>query len=163
MNSRILFSLLSFAIAAVCPVAAQTAQPVAQPVLSVVVVDTLQRESQARAEFDRITEEFGRVFESRGWPVKVTFERFAANDAPKALELRMFYQGIREEVGEQVFRAWLTLHQNGAKQDFGVIQGRYLPRPGEQVDSVLRRVMQDAAVAAAKKLDPVMRALPAAR
>jgi hypothetical protein len=122
--------------------------------LAVVVVDSLHRGHQAFYDYDRIAEEFGTVFENRHWPVKVTFERFAANTENHDLELQIFYRGIFNEFGERVYKAWTILNDHGTKHDFGIVDFRYQPRPGMQMDDLIRDVFKGAGEKTAGLIEP---------
>ena len=130
--------------------------PPPQPEMAVIVVDSLRQGHQAFNDFNLISEEFGNVFEARHWPVKVTFEQFAANNRPRPIELKVFYQGIYREFVERKFRAWVTLEVNGTKHDFGIVTFRYLPRPYENVDDMVRAIFRGAAEEIANRIQPFL-------
>jgi hypothetical protein len=125
--------------------------------LTIVVVESLERGPGRITDYDRISSVFTEVFEKRKWPVTIKVERFAANTPAHDAELRVFYQGIYEEApGELTFHAWMTLFDRGAKSDFGIVRFRYNPRPWQQEDDVLERVVRGAAEIAATKVESVL-------
>lgn len=125
--------------------------------LTIVVVETLERGPGRITDFDRISSVFTEVFSRRKWPVDIKVERFAANTAAHDAELRIFYRGIFDEApGELTFDAWMTLSDRGTKWDFGVVRFRYNPRPFQQADDVLERVVRGAAEIAATKVESVL-------
>ncbi|HVU35852.1 MAG TPA: hypothetical protein VHE61_20600 [Opitutaceae bacterium] len=149
------FSALVFLLIGVVSRAAPPTMPApAQPVLKVIFVDSLHREPSANDTFNRLAYQFGRVFDQRQWPVKVEFERFAANNGPAEQVLQIFYQGIRHEFDERVFRAWMVLDDHGTKHDFGMVVYRYSPRPLEPVDDMLDAVFHGAGEKTAALLQP---------
>jgi hypothetical protein len=125
--------------------------------LTVVVVESLVRGPGRTTDFDRINMVFTDVFERRKWPVKITVERFAANTPAHETELRVFFQGIYEEApGDLTFHAWMTLYDHGVKRDFGIVRYRYNPRPAQQEEDVLERVVRGAAEVAASKIESAL-------
>jgi len=152
-----LFLACSAPFCAAVPSSAPTAAPnPARPELAIIVVDSLPRRDPAWSDFNLIAEEFQRAFDVRHWPVDVTIERFAANNEPHALELKIFYQGIRSEFGgmEKRYRAWTVLTVNGTKHDFGVVEYVYMPRPGEPVDDMIHRIFYNAGTKTADLVAP---------
>ena len=128
-----------------------------QPVLALVVVDTLVRHDSAFTDFDRLDLAFQEVARDRHWPVRIAAERFAANTGSHELELRVFLQPIRQDIPDEfTFRSWIILTEHGTKHDFGVIVYRYRPRPGEMMDDALEKIFRGAATAAAAKIEPVL-------
>jgi len=125
--------------------------------LTVVVVDSLVRGPGRIPDFDRINTVFTNVFERRKWPVRIKVERFASNSAPSDIELQVFYQGIRRDTPDSLaFQAWMTLYDHGVKHDFGVIRYRYNPRPLQDEEDVLERVVRGAAEMAASRIEAVL-------
>ena len=125
--------------------------------LTVAVVESLVRGPGRITDFDRIKTVFTDVFERRKWPVTIKVERFAANTPPSDIELRVFYQGIYEETpGDQTFHAWMTLYDHGVKHDFGMVRYRYNPRPLQQEEDVLERVVRGAAEIAASSIEAAL-------
>ena len=158
MKPTLLAILLTVA-APIClgaPAKPLTNAPSTSPELAVVVVETMPRRGGVSPDFDLIAEEFQRVFDARHWPVKVIIERFAANNDPHALELKIFYQGVHSEFSgmEKRYRAWTVLTVNGTAHDFGVIEYRYQPRPGEDVDDSIHRIFRGAAKQTADLVEP---------
>lgn len=133
--------------------------PDGRPTLAIVIVETLTRNARANDDYERMAEEFETLFAERAVPYHVKVERFAANNEAHPYELRVFYRGIDDEFGERVFRAWMTLTVRGTKHDFGIVQYRYWPRPGEPTDDVVRKLFRGAG---AKALDLVTPPLAAA-
>ncbi|GEM_PF-2484019 len=125
--------------------------------LSIVVVDSLRGNSSDINNFDRIARVFTEVFTDRKWPCTISVERFAANTPPHPTELRIFFQGMREEsLGDLTFSAWMILYDHGAKQDFGVVRFRYDTRPMEQMSDRMDRSVRGAARIAAEKIEPIL-------
>ncbi len=155
MNAHATPLLLALALAA-SPVRAQV--PAAAPGdLTVVVVESLDQRPGRVARFDRIAEVFGQVFAKQKWPIHIHFERFAANTSESGTQLRIFYQGIYSETpGDLVFHAWMLLYVNGVKHDFGVVRYRYYPRPGQQEDINLDKIVRGAAEEAAARIEPIL-------
>jgi hypothetical protein len=135
--------------------AAPAAQPAPQRELFVVVVDSLHREAQEFNNFNRIAYEFEQVFKARHWPVRVTFERFAANTEHHELELKVYYQGIINLLGgERQWKAWMVLTDHDTKHDFGIVEYTYLARPGEQMEDTLAHMFRGAGEKAADLIQP---------
>lgn len=162
MKTRLLLGLIATALflgripAAMAGPAAPAGPTTPQRELVVVFVDSLHRDGAAFDTFNRLAYQFGKVFAARHWPVKVRFERFAANSGPYNLELRIFYQGIRNDFGERKLRAWMILHTNGTKHDFGIVEYRYWPRPGEQVSDMLDDLFRGEAQRTANLIEPYL-------
>jgi len=140
---------------------AETAAPAVPPdsphVLTITVVESLGRHPGHLDDFDRIDLAFTKVFEQRKWPVKIKVERFAGNTPTPDTELRIFYQGIREEgFGDRTFRAWMTLNDHGTKTDFGIIRYQYYPRALENFDDQQQAILRGAAEIAATKVESVL-------
>lgn len=156
--SGLLLSVLLAGSGYALPAAAAAPTPASRH-LTVVIVVSLLRQSSAVDDFDRMAEVFGRIFDEQKWPVETSFERFAANNDAHDLELRIFYQGIYREFDEDVYKAWTVLYDHGVKHDFGIVEYRYLPRPGELPDDIARQIY---AGAAAKMTDLIRSDLPPA-
>jgi hypothetical protein len=125
--------------------------------LTIVVVESLVRGPGRITDFDRIKTVFTDVFEHRKWPVKIKVERFAANTSPSDIEFQVFYKGIYKETPvDLTFHAWMTLYDHGVKHDFGVVRYRYSPRPLQDEEDVLERVVRGAAEIAASKIEAVL-------
>jgi hypothetical protein len=125
--------------------------------LTVVIVESLVRGPGRITDFERMKTVFTDVFEQRKWPARISVERFAANNPPHDIELRVFYQGIYEETpGDLTFHAWMTLDDHGVKRDFGIIRYRYYPRPTQQEEDVLERVVRGAADIVASKIESAL-------
>lgn len=124
---------------------------------TIVVVDSLRGNSSSINNFDRIARVFTGVFAERKWPVKISVEQFAANTPPHTIELRIFFQGMREEViGDLTFSAWMILYDHGKEHDFGVVRFRYDTRPLEQMSDRLDRSARGAARIAASKIESIL-------
>src|ERR1017187_7115530 len=128
---------------------AQTAPTTADArrVFTIVVVDELGgSNSSFYNTFNRIDRVFTEVFEARKWPVKITAERFGANAPTHDIEMRIYIQSIRWETPvDLVFSAWMTLDDHGKKKDFGVVRYRSNPRPTENVEDQLDKIVRGAA------------------
>jgi hypothetical protein len=136
---------------------AQAPAAPALPELKVVVVESLVRGPGRITDYDRIETEFTKVFEQRKWPLSIKVERFASNTTDDGLQLRIFYQGIYDETpDEPTFHAWMILYDHGTKKDFGIVKFHYNPRPLQEEDDVLDRVVRGAAVAAADKVEAAL-------
>jgi hypothetical protein len=138
---------------------AQTASAPAAPLpeLKVVVVESLVRGPGRITDYDRINAEFTAVFRKRKWPVTIKVERFASNTPDDGLQLRVFYQGIYEEApGDLTFHAWMILYDHGTKKDFGIVKFRYNPRPLQDEEDVLDRVVRGAAGEAADRIESAL-------
>jgi len=131
--------------------------PDERPKLAIVVIDNLQNRRSGFTEFDRIDLAFQYVAKQRKWPVTVTAERLAADTPAHPIELRIFYQGVREDIGNEfTFRAWMTLAVNGVKHDLGIISYRYTIRPWENNDDMKDKIFRGAAFATADKIEPLL-------
>jgi hypothetical protein len=135
--------------------AAATGAPL--PELKVVVVESLVRGPGRITDYDRIDAEFTAVLSKRKWPVTIRVERFASNTPDDGLQLRVFYQGIYDEApGDLTFHAWMILYDHGTKRDFGIVRFRYNPRPLQDREDVLDRVVRGAAVEAADRIEAAL-------
>ena len=124
------------------------------PELTIVIVDTLAGPHRSLADWHRLARVFTDVFEARKWPVKITSELFGAGAPEHPVELRVFFQGIRQyDIGDMTFRAWLTLSDHGTKYDFGVVSFRYYPRATELMDDRLDHSIRGAALLAADQIE----------
>ena len=113
--------------------------------------------SGANAPYERIARVFPDVFEARHWPFTFKTERLAAGTEDQPLELKVYFQGIRQDVpGELVFRAWLTLLVDKHEYDFGIVRADYSIRPGRFVDDLLDDVTREAAIKVAEKVEGVL-------
>lgn len=129
----------------------------ARRTLTVTVIEPVERHPGNDEFFHRVARVFTDVFEARNWPFAIKVERFGANLPDLDLELRVFLQPIREESpGDRTFRAWVTLYDQGAKHDFGVVTHRHYPRAGRNMSDVLDDVVRGAAVEIAKKIENVL-------
>lgn len=162
MKKRLYSSLgLSFLLAAMATAAPTASVPApaapASREMTVVIVDSLRQQRRGGFDdFDRMAEVFGRVFDRQHWPVKVTFERFAANNGSPDLELEVFYKGIQNEFDEQVFKAWTILNDHGTKHDFGIVEFRYQPRLGQNIDDMIQHIYAGAAEKTAALIQPYL-------
>lgn len=138
---------------------AETPPPAAEAPreLTVVIVESLSGRSLATDSYERIARVFTSVFEKRKWPVTIKTERFAADTVVHPTELRIFFQGITEDVpGELRFRAWVTLSDHDTKTDFGVVTYRSNPRPSQPVEDRLDQSVRGAAGVVADKIEPIL-------
>jgi hypothetical protein len=131
--------------------------PTPVPELAIVVVDSLGGGQRQLDNFNRIAREFTRAIEERNWPLRVSAERFAANTPDHPIELRIFFQGIRQETPvDLTFSAWITLDDHGTKHDFGVVRFRYNPRPAQDIEDRLDHAVRGAARITASKIEPIL-------
>lgn len=155
MNTRMLFLFTAVAFLAGAARAAQApTTPPPERTLAVVVVDSLHRGRSDQYHYELLSQEFENAFTAQHWPLTVTFERFAANTSDHPLELQIFYKGIYNEFGERVYKAWTILIVNGVKHDFGIVEYRYMPRPGEQLDDVMHKMFLGAGQRTAALIAP---------
>ena len=159
MKSHHATLVCSLILAATLPGRVKAADPLpsAPRDLTIVVVDSLGRGPGRITDYDWINSVFTQTLQARKWPVKITVERFAANTPAHDTELRIFYQGIREDTpGDRTFRAWMVLYVHGEKHDFGIVRFTTYPRPLEQEDAVMEHVVRGAALAAADLIEPIL-------
>ena len=127
--------------------------------LLVVVVDSLVQGFRAWNDpeemYQRIRENFGTVFEEQDWPVKVKFARWSANIPEDGLQLRIWFKSLEEEtIGDLVFRAWVTLREDGEETaDFGIVKATTYPRLGRNMHDNLDEIIAKAAEKVAKKVN----------
>jgi hypothetical protein len=127
------------------------------PELAIVVVDSLGGGQREVDNYHRITREFTEAIEERNWPMKVSSERFAANTPDHPIELRIFFQGIRQETPvDLTFSAWITLDDRGKKHDFGIVRFRYNPHPGQEMEDRLDHAVRGAARITVSKMEPLL-------
>ena len=125
----------------------------------VVVVDSLVQGFRAWNDpeemYQRIKMNFGKVFEEQDWPVNLKFARWSANIPEEGLQLRIWFKSLEEEtIGDLVFRAWITLRENGEdKSDFGIVKVTTYPRMGRNVHDNLDEIITKAAGEVAIKLN----------
>jgi hypothetical protein len=157
LGSLLLPLFLVTGIAGSAGTAAPAAATDSPRILTITVVESLGRHPGRIDDFTRIDLAFTEVFEQRKWPVKIKVERFAGNTPTPDTELRIYYQGIREEgFGDQTFRAWMTLNDHGTKTDFGIIRYQYYPRALEHFDDMQLTILRGAAEVAATKVESVL-------
>ena len=161
MKSRsVLCSLLLSALpfAGFATAAESNPTPAAKPPeLTIVVIDSLSQGAATASNFDRIARMFTEVFVKQKWPVTIAVRRFGAGAPDYPVELRVFYEGIRQEVpGELTFRAWVTLIDHGKKHDFGIIKYQFFPRPSENVSDSLDKGVRSAAELVVPKVEPIL-------
>jgi hypothetical protein len=131
--------------------------PTPLPELAIVVVDSLGGGQRQADNYHRIAREFTEAIEGRNWPLRVSAERFAANTPDHPIELRIFFQGIRQETPvDLTFSAWITLDDHGTKHDFGVIRFRYNPHPGQEMEDRLDHAVRGAAKITVSKIEPIL-------
>jgi hypothetical protein len=151
--------LLSLLIASGATGRAQAQNPPASPlpVLTVVVSESLDRRAEGVTTFAAIQSAFTRVLGKRGWPVKISVERFAANNSDSDYELRVFFRGIYYETpGELTVRAWMTLFDHGKEHDFGIIKYQIVQGPIEHRDDAFEVLLRGEAEIAASKIEPIL-------
>ena len=137
------------------PAAPEKGKPEKQRELVVVVVENLIHPGSGYDAYNRAAYVFGDVFDKRKWPVKVRFERFAANTKDHPLELQMFLKGIRHDFPDEFdFYAWVILKADGKKLDLGMVKGEYFAHPIEQGDDILDGAVRAGAVKVADKIQP---------
>lgn len=127
------------------------------PTMLVVVADSLISHRAYHDDLDmyiRIKTNFGKVFEKQEWPLNFDFERWSASIPDDGMQLRIWFKSLEEEtIGDLVFRAWVTLLEDGKKTDFKIIRVRTYPRPGGPVYQNIDEILSLAAEEVAKKLD----------
>lgn len=129
----------------------------AAAVLHVTVVEPVNgRSGDAFTDFDRLDIALERIAKQRRWPAKVATERLVGNTPDYDPELRVVLQPVRLELGEYVFRGWITLTRDGQKHDFGIVKFGYLPRMNEHFDDAMEKVFLGAAGAIAGKVEPLL-------
>lgn len=139
------------------PATTDKAKPEKTQELVVVVADNLIHPGSGFDAFNRVAYVFGDVFDKRKLPMKVRFERLAANTKDHPLELQMFLKGIRHDFPDEYdFYAWVILKNNGKKLDMGMVKGEYFARPLQQVDDILDGAVRAAAVKVADKIQPIL-------
>ena len=124
----------------------------------VVVVDSLVQGfrvwNDQEEMYQYIRRNFGKVFEKEEWPVDIEFERWNVNLPEGGLQLRIWFKSLEEETfGDLVFRAWVTLHDNGEEIDYKILSVRTYPRPGQQMNGSVNDIITKAAKDVAKKLN----------
>ena len=123
----------------------------------VVVADSLISNRAYHDEHDmyiRIRQHFTKEFEKHEWPVNLEFHRWSASIPEGGLQLRIWFKSLEEETySDLVFRAWVTLLDDGEKTDFKIIKVRTYPRPGRQVHDNVNEILIKAAKEVAKKLN----------
>jgi hypothetical protein len=129
-----------------------------RPTLTLVVVENTERDQVgAITDFHRLDLAFEHVAKERKWPVKIEAERFAANTAKHATELRVYLKPMVEETpGDLMFRCWVTLTVNDKTHDFRVVSYRHHRRLGENMEDTLEKVFRGGANAIAAKVEPVL-------
>lgn len=160
MKARFASPLLAAALLlSAAPSHAKDAPPAMEerPKLAIVVIDNLRDRRSIFTEFDRIDLAFQKVAKQRKWPVAIAAERLTAQTPVHPLELRIFYQGLREYIGNEfTFRAWMTLVVRGVKHDLGIVSFRYTIRMWENNDEMYDKIFRGAANAAADKIEPLI-------
>lgn len=102
----------------------------------------------------RIKRNFIKVFEKQDWGINFEAERWSASTPKDGLQLRIFFKSLETEIiNDLVFRAWVTLHEDGEKTDFKIIKARTYPRPGRTPQDNMDEVIIKAAEEVAKKLN----------
>lgn len=123
----------------------------------VVVADSLisnRAYHNAHDMYIRIKYNFTKAFEKEDWPVELKFERWSSSIPEDGLQLRVWFKSLEEETfSDLVFRAWVTLHENGEKTDFGIVKVSTYPRAGQNTQDTLDEIVLMAGEAVAKKLN----------
>jgi len=123
----------------------------------IVVADSLISNRAYHNDLDmyiRIKKNFTKVFEKEDWPVTLKFERWSASIPEGGLQLRIWFKSLEEETfSDLVFRAWVTLLEDGEKTDFKIIKVRTYPRPGRHPQDNMDEIISLAAEEVAKKLN----------
>lgn len=152
--------LMIIALLAAASLAEAKDQPVqeARPInLAIVVVEDLERDFGAVADFDRIDMAFQQVAKARNWPVTIRTERLTARTKDHPIELRIYQLPFLNEMpGELTYRGWMTLKIHGKKHDFGIITFRYRPRSLERGDDIVMKLFCGAADAVVPRLEPLL-------
>lgn len=158
MKANSCLLLLIALLLAVGPARAETKAPAGdKPVLHVSVVDSVNFNGSANAytDFDRLDVALRKMAEKRQWPVKLDVHRLAGGTPDYPTELRITIQRVsREPIQDYVIRAWVTLMQDGKKQDFGIVTGRYSARLGENLEDTFEKLFRTEAEAIADKIEP---------
>ena len=127
------------------------------PTMLVVVADSLVSNRAYHNDLDmyiRIRKNFTKVFEKEEWPVTLDFERWSASVPEGGLQLRIWFKSLEEETfNDLVFRAWVTLLEDGEKTDFKIIKVRTYPRAGRAPQDNMDEIISLAAEEVAKKLN----------
>ncbi len=158
IHSRLsFFALVVCLLGALNPLLAQESEATDQETMLVVVSDSLIHNRAYHNDLDmyiRIKQNFTKVFEKEEWPVGLKFERWGAGIPDDGLQLRIYFQSLESEtIGDLVFRAWVTLLEDGEKTDFKIIRVRTYPRPGRQPQDNMDEVITKAAKEIAGKLN----------
>jgi hypothetical protein len=128
-----------------------------KPTMLVVVADSLISHRAYHNELDmylQIKKNFTKVFEKEEWPVNIKFDRWSASIPSDGMQLRVWFKSLEEEtIGDLVFRAWVTLLEDGKKTDFKIISVRTYPRPGRSSYDNIDEILSLAAEEVAKKLN----------
>lgn len=139
------------------PLFAQESEVTDQETMLVVVSDSLIHNRAYHNDLDmyiRIKQNFTKVFEKEEWPVGLKFERWGAGIPDDGLQLRIYFQSLESEtIGDLVFRAWVTLLEDGEKTDFKIIRVRTYPRPGRHPQDNMDEIIAKAAKEVAGKLN----------
>lgn len=107
--------------------------------------------------YDRVAADYGYVFRHQKWPLKISMEEFGGGHYHDPLELDVFVERIRQWLPhEWTFAAWTTLKIGNQKHDLGIIQYVYDRPAFEQPDISLDNLVQGAARATAKKIEPFL-------
>ncbi|MDA0349100.1 MAG: hypothetical protein O3C43_18825 [Verrucomicrobia bacterium] len=156
-KSIFLLSLTAFLFGCLSPLVAQENAESEKVTLLVVVSDSLISHRAYHNDLDmylRIKNNFTKAFEKEDWPVILKFERWSASIPDDGLQLRIWFKSLEEEtLNDLVFRAWVTLLEDGEKTDFKIIKARTYPRPGRHPQDNMDEVILLAAEEVAKKLN----------
>jgi hypothetical protein len=158
MRTRLTLAALLLALAATvaAPARAQPAPPAPRE-LTVEVSEMLDRNAERVSTFAAIQKIYTHVLEKRGWPLKVTVERFASNNSDTDLELQVFFKGLYYETpGVLTLRAWVTLYDHGKEHDFGMIKVQLTQAPLDIREDAFEHLVREEATVVASKMEPIL-------
>jgi hypothetical protein len=142
---------------------AQPPPPAPPPAeLTVTVSEMIGRRAEGIATFAAIQKVFTRVFNRRGWPVKINVERFASNNPDHDLELKVYFKDLYYD-GRLTLTAWMTLFDHGKEHDFGILKYQLVQGPIEQRDDVFEALLRGEAEQVASKIEPILFPPPGGR
>ena len=156
-NHIFLLTIAAFIFGCVSPIVAQENAESEKETLLVVVSDSLISHRAYHNDLDmyiRIKKNFTKAFEKEDWPVTLKFQRWSASVPEDGLQLRIWFKSLEEETfSDLVFRAWVTLLEDGVETDFKIIKVRTYPRPGSHPQDNMDDIIFLAAEEVAKKLN----------
>jgi hypothetical protein len=158
MRTRLTVAALALSLAATgaSPARAQTAPPPPRE-LTVEVAESLDRNAERISTFAAVQKIYTQVFMKRGWPLRMTVERFASNNADTDLELQVFFKGLYYETpGVLTLRAWVTLYDHDKEHDFGIIKVQLTQAPLDIREDAFEHLVREEATIVAGKLEPIL-------